>query len=226
MWQCPRCGGQFELADQPHDCGKPETIDAYIAGQPASIQPILQRVRDTIHQAVPEVGERISWRMPTFWRGRNLLHIAAYQHHLGIHPGLIDHLPPDERLDAYQKSKGAIQMPYDQIDLALIADIARWRLDAVPAESASATPARVKPARVKPSPRPQHDMPDVVSVALTQYGLWDRFNARPPYQRNDYLRWITEAKREVTRQKRLTQMLDELSAADAYMGMPYSAKTA
>ncbi len=33
---------------------------------------------------------------------------------------------------------------------------------------------------------------------------------RPDYQQNDYLRWVTNAKRPETRQKRLDQMLDEL----------------
>jgi len=43
-------------------------------------------------------------------------------------------------------------------------------------------------------------------------------------KRNDYIGWITRAKREDTRQKRLIQMIDELQNGDAYMGMAYNAK--
>ena len=47
---------------------------------------------------------------------------------------------------------------------------------------------------------------------------------RPPYQRNDYIGWITRAKLPATRQKRLEQMLDELEKGDAYMKMVFRAK--
>lgn len=69
-----------------------------------------------------------------------------------------------------------------------------------------------------------YDIPDYITTALDDNQLWERYRARPPYQRNDYIGWITRAKREETRQKRLTQMLEELRAGDAYMGMAYNAK--
>ena len=64
-------------------------------------------------------------------------------------------------------------------------------------------------------------MPDYVESALEASGLMDVYEARPPYQQNDYMWWITTAKREQTRQKRLQQMLDELKQGDRYMKMPY-----
>lgn len=67
-------------------------------------------------------------------------------------------------------------------------------------------------------------MPDHVRDALTERGLMDAFEARPPYQRNDYLGWIARAKREETRERRLVQMLDELGSGDRYMGMSYRAR--
>ena len=45
----------------------------------------------------------------------------------------------------------------------------------------------------------------------------DAYHARPAYQRNDYIGWITRAKRDATKAKRLTQMLDELKRGDVYM---------
>lgn len=73
--------------------------------------------------------------------------------------------------------------------------------------------------------RPIQKMPPLVEEALMERGLLEAYRARPPYQRNDYLWWINDAKREGTKQKRLQQMLDELTRGDAYMGMPYQAKT-
>jgi uncharacterized protein YdeI (YjbR/CyaY-like superfamily) len=63
-----------------------------------------------------------------------------------------------------------------------------------------------------------------VRAALTRRGLLAAYRARPPYQRNDYLGWITRAKRPETRARRLAQMLDELAAGDRYMKMRHPPK--
>jgi hypothetical protein len=69
--------------------------------------------------------------------------------------------------------------------------------------------------------RPLHPVPDSVKNVLVSRGLLDAYNRRPPYQRNDYIGWITRAKGENPRKKRLAQMLDELAAGNCYMGMRY-----
>ena len=48
------------------------------------------------------------------------------------------------------------------------------------------------------------------------------YEARPFYQRNDYLAWIARAKREETRERRLAQMLDELEQGGVYMKMAHA----
>jgi len=47
------------------------------------------------------------------------------------------------------------------------------------------------------------------------------YRARPDYQRNDYIGWITRAKRPDTRAKRIGQMLDELDRGGVYMNMAH-----
>ncbi|MEZ4702576.1 MAG: YdeI/OmpD-associated family protein [Rhodothermales bacterium] len=74
--------------------------------------------------------------------------------------------------------------------------------------------------------RPIYDIPPDITTALRVSGLEAAYRARPPYQRNDYVGWITRAKREATRQKRLAQMLAELERGDTYMNMPYNARKA
>ena len=69
--------------------------------------------------------------------------------------------------------------------------------------------------------RPRHEMPDFIRDALLEHGLDEAYRNRPPYQRNDYIGWIAGAKREETRRKRLSQMLDELRGGDRYMKMAY-----
>lgn len=67
-------------------------------------------------------------------------------------------------------------------------------------------------------------MPDFIRDALAAKRLTAAYEARPPYQRNDYIGWITRAKLPATQQMRLVQMLDELSRGDVYMKMAYRRK--
>jgi len=69
--------------------------------------------------------------------------------------------------------------------------------------------------------RPRYPMPTFVKDALEKNKLMDAYNIRPPYQQNDYIGWITRAKREETKQKRLNQMIDELKSGDKYMNMSW-----
>ena len=75
--------------------------------------------------------------------------------------------------------------------------------------------------------RPRYPMPDFVREALERRGLMKAYRERPAYQQNDYIGWITRAKRQETVDRRLAQMLDELESGDAYMRMAYrrSSKT-
>ena len=132
MWKCPKCGRDFKNTEQDHFCVKPNSIDEYIAAQQKDVQPLLRSIRETIHAAAPEAIEKISWQMPTFWQGENLIHFAAFKKHIGLYPGGEATLKFAERLVGYKTSKGAIQLPLDKpIDYELITDIVRWRLKQV-----------------------------------------------------------------------------------------------
>jgi uncharacterized protein YdeI (YjbR/CyaY-like superfamily) len=67
--------------------------------------------------------------------------------------------------------------------------------------------------------RALNPMPDLIRDTLAERGLMKAYEARPDYQKNDYLGWIARAKRPDTRQKRLDQMLDELQRGGVYMNM-------
>jgi uncharacterized protein YdeI (YjbR/CyaY-like superfamily) len=64
-------------------------------------------------------------------------------------------------------------------------------------------------------------MPDDVAERLDETGLRGAYDARPFYQRNDYLAWIGRAKRIETRDRRITRMLTELERGGVYMGMEH-----
>ena len=71
--------------------------------------------------------------------------------------------------------------------------------------------------------RPRRTLPSFMKQALIARRLLAAYKARPPYQRNDYISWITRAVRPETRAKRLADMLDDLRRGDRYMGMAWRA---
>ena len=130
MWTCEKCGREFKSINQSHFCGEVLTVDDYIADQAPELQPLLQRVRETICANAPDAIEKISWRMPTYWQGENLIHFAAFKNHIGLYPGMNAVVHFAERLEGYKTSKGTIQLPLSKpIDFALIAEIVRWRVE-------------------------------------------------------------------------------------------------
>jgi len=130
MWKCPKCDREFKKVEQGHYCVKTSSIDEYIAIQPENIRPLLQNIRETIRTAAPETTEKMSWQMPTFWQGENLIQFAAFKKHIGVYPGGEATAVFSERLKDYKVGKGSIQFPLDKpIDYELIADIVHWRLE-------------------------------------------------------------------------------------------------
>jgi len=129
MWICPKCHRAFERQEQSHYCEKPRTIDEYIGQQDAARQPRLREIRAILRQALPEAEERISWSMPTYWKGRNIIHFAASKGHLGLYPGGEATGVFAEELKDFDVSKGTIRLPYDQpLPAELITRVARWCL--------------------------------------------------------------------------------------------------
>jgi uncharacterized protein YdhG (YjbR/CyaY superfamily) len=126
-WKCPKCGRTFKKQDQPHYCGKPETVEEYIEAQEETVRPRLREIRDILRKALPEAEECISWSMPTYRKGRNIIHFAAAKKHIGIYPGGEATTVFAEELAGMDVSKGTIRLPHDQeLPAALIDKIARW----------------------------------------------------------------------------------------------------
>lgn len=126
-WKCPKCGREFKRKGQDHYCGKkPDTIDEYIENQSANLQDDLRYLRTILREALPEAEERISWSMPTYWNGHNILHFAAFKQHIGFYPGAEAVSEFAAQLQDYHVNKGTIRIPYGKIDSDLITQIAKW----------------------------------------------------------------------------------------------------
>ena len=122
---------------QVHFCAKIETImekqiETYINACPLEVQARLIEVHSLIETIAKDATQCISWGMPTFKMGENLVHYAHNKHHLGLYPGPEAIVFFEDRLKEYKHSKGAIQFPYaKELPLELIQDIVRFRIESV-----------------------------------------------------------------------------------------------
>lgn len=126
-WKCPKCGREFAKQDQQHFCVKPKTVDEYIELQAENVQPKLREIRAILQASIPEAEECISWSMPTYRKGRNIIHFAASKKHIGLYPGGEATTVFADELSGYNVSKGTIRLPYDKdLPVDLITRIAMW----------------------------------------------------------------------------------------------------
>ncbi|MEO7310347.1 MAG: DUF1801 domain-containing protein [Chitinophagaceae bacterium] len=104
-------------------------VGEYIIGFPEATQLLLEQLRMTIRDAVPEAEELISYQMPAYRHQGMLVYFAGYKKHIGFYPGAsgIENFKKD--IGGYKTSKGAIQFPLDQpLPLKLVIQIVKFRL--------------------------------------------------------------------------------------------------
>ncbi|MDD4307762.1 MAG: DUF1801 domain-containing protein [Thermoplasmata archaeon] len=105
------------------------TIDSYIERYPEDVRIILEKIRKTIKDIVPEAEEAISYGIPTYRLKGNLVHFAAFRNHIGFYPSPSGIAAFEKELADYKTSKGAVQFPLDRpIPFALIRKIVRFRV--------------------------------------------------------------------------------------------------
>ena len=168
-------------------------IDEYIARAAPFAQPILEHVRKLAHEALPDGEETLKWGAPHFTvGGKNVVGMAAFKAHAGIM--LADSDEAGGGIGSYGKIASLDELPPDE---ELVAQFRR---------SAEAVAKGIKK---KPKPRAEIPMPDDFAQALAQNADAQRvFDGFTDAQRRDYLEWITSAKREATRAKRVATAVE------------------
>ena len=93
--------------------GKFSTVDDYIGSFPPPVREVLERVRRTIHDAVPESGEKISYQIPTITLdGKYLVYFAAWKRHLAVYPVPGGDKAFEAEIAPYQEAKGTLRFPF------------------------------------------------------------------------------------------------------------------
>ena len=101
--------------------GRFADVDAYIDALPDDVRPLMERVRRSIHTVVPDIGETISYDMPTFTLdGAPLVHVAAWKKHIGLYPlpAMDDRLARD--VAPYRGTESTLRLPLDDVPFDLV----------------------------------------------------------------------------------------------------------
>ena len=105
-------------------------VDKYIQEFPVSVQERLSEIRCIIFEIAPQVTERISYEMPSYYlSGKTLLHFAGYKKHIGFYPAADGIEAFKEKLTDYKTSKGTVQFPLNKpLPQGLIREIISYRV--------------------------------------------------------------------------------------------------
>jgi uncharacterized protein YdeI (YjbR/CyaY-like superfamily) len=181
-----------------------DRVDAYIAKSPEFARPILTHLREVVHAACPDVQETMKWSRPHFEYKGMLCGMSAFKEHcaFGFWNGTV--VPKSDRADA---NNGMGQFGR----LTQVSDLPSKKiLTGYIKEAMKLNDAGVKaPSRTKSKTPREVIVPDDLTAALQKnkkaLAAFDKF---PPSHKREYIDWITEAKTEATRTKRLATTIE------------------
>jgi uncharacterized protein YdhG (YjbR/CyaY superfamily) len=106
------------------------TVDEYVAALPDDVRPLMEGIRRSIRTVVPDVGETISYSMPTFTLdGRPLVHVAVWKKHIGVYPlpEMDDDLARD--VEPYRGTPDTLRLPLDDVPFELLERVVAAMVD-------------------------------------------------------------------------------------------------
>jgi uncharacterized protein YdeI (YjbR/CyaY-like superfamily) len=191
---------------------KNPAVDAYIAKSASFAKPILTHVRKLMHKGCPTIEETIKWGVPAFEREGIVAMMAAFKQHaaygfwskrlvqerLGKDAGKL--FPKSaERGMGGRKIRSLSEMPPDALLVRAIQIAVALNVEGV-------RPKRV--LRKKPPVKPPPYLVAALKKNARARATFERFT---PAQRREYVEWLTEAKQETTRERRLATTIEWLA---------------
>jgi uncharacterized protein YdeI (YjbR/CyaY-like superfamily) len=180
-------------------------IDAYIGRAQPFARPILEKVRERVHAAAPEIEESMKWSAPAFLiDGKILLIMAAFKAHAALNfwrgQEIGDGSPKAGAMGQFGQLKSVADLPSDK------------EFDTLIREAAALAKTAPAPRKAKHAPKPAPELHPEFAAALAKSpkakAMLDGF---PPSAQRDYFEWISEAKQDATRAKRIATAMEWLS---------------
>ncbi len=184
---------------------KDPRVDAYISSSADFAKPILTHIRKLAHVACPEVEETLKWRMPHFVHKGILFAMAGFKRHCTLHfwKGALvlgkDFQKSEEGMGQFGRITALSDLPEEKVLLGYMK------------KAVELNNAGVKKESTEPKPKKKLVVPGYFTAALAKNAkaraTFENFS--PSHQR-EYVQWITEAKRDETRAKRIATTLEWL----------------
>jgi uncharacterized protein YdeI (YjbR/CyaY-like superfamily) len=191
---------------------KDERIDKYIAKSADFAKPILNHFRALVHKACPQTEEKIKWGFPHFdYKGAPMCSMASFKKHCAIGfwkaslmkdaKKLISRAETEEAMGHFGRIASLNDLPSDKNLIGYIKDAMKLN------------DAGIKlPSKKKATTAIEVDVPDyLIKNLLVNKKALSAFENFSPSHRKEYIKWITEAKTEATRQKRMTTTIEWLT---------------
>jgi len=192
---------------------KNPAVDAYIAKSADFAQPILKHVRKLMHKGCPGIQENIKWGVPTFEREGIVAMMAAFKKHVAfgfwseklirekLGADAMRLFPKDAKLGmGGRRYLARAELPADAVILRAVKA-------AVALNEAGERPKRA--LKRKPPPKAP---PYLVAALKKNAKARATFAQFTPAQQREYVDWLTDAKQDATRERRLAQTVEWLAA--------------
>jgi len=189
---------------------KDKRIDAYIAKSAPFAKPILTHIRALVHKACPDVEETIKWSFPHFdYKGEMMCAMSAFKQHCAFgfwkaslmkDPELVERAKSEVAMGHLGKITSLKDLPSDKKMLGYIKEAMKLNDEGIKV-------AKPKPVKTKAVPVPKYFL-DALERNERAFTNFENF---PPSHRKEYVLWITEAKQEATRDKRMEQAIEWIS---------------
>lgn len=185
---------------------KDKRIDAYIAKSADFAQPILRHIRETVHEACPDVEETMKWSHPHFQYKGMLCGMASFKEHcaLGFWKGslIFDGKQGKNAMDPFGRIASIQDLPSKSVLLRYIRKARQLNDDGV---------------KMAKPPRPKGEKKELVVPDYFQAALKKNKKALTTFEnfsyskKKDYIEWVAEAKSDETRKRRIETSVEWLA---------------
>jgi uncharacterized protein YdeI (YjbR/CyaY-like superfamily) len=182
-------------------------VDEYIANSEDFAKPILEHLRQLIHDTCPDVEEVIKWGIPHFdYKGDMMCILSSSKKHCSFSlfkaelmsdPKLIESVKAGKKMGYMDKLKSVSDLPTKKVLVAYIKEAMALNENGI---------KKAKPKSDKPK---VFEVPDYFAEKLaTHPKAKEIFDSKSPSFRKDYIVWIVDAKTDATREKRMEESLE------------------
>lgn len=187
---------------------KDKRVDAYIQKAEPFAKPILSHLRELAHQGCPELEETIKWGMPSFEYKGPFFGIASFKKHCAFgfwKASLLKDPKNYLRLRANQggEAMGNFGRVEELKDLPPDKVLLDFFNQAKKLNDAGVKVPRV--TKAKPTLKTPAYFLDAIKANKKAFTTFENFS---PSNKRDYVEWVTEAKTEATREKRIAQAIE------------------